>query len=1328
MKKQNRRKLPVVMGGLLLSAMALAGVAAIANPVAVANAINISYNGKFKADYASLDEAKAAADDLNVELAAEGDVLLKNDGTLPFFGNEKVSVFGGAQDGMVGATGSQSIAAALAEEGFRVNPTLKAYYDAERNTIGTEKSDFDASITQSYRLYNEAAVVVLSRTGGEGADLNTVMTEVEDNKDGDGVDYDWEHAALHEDDAGAHKHYLQLTNSEEALIAHVKANFKKIVVVVNTSNAMEMANLQNDPAISGIIWIGRPGSTGVKALAQILNGKVNPSGKLVDEWARDFTLDPTWQNFGVNKQVGTTNLYDYNYNDIAGAPKPGSGNGFVGGDGYYGIDYDEGIYLGYRYYETVYAELLKDSTIRYNASTHKIVKKATLTDETYNAASAANAWWEQAVVYPFGYGLSYTTFSQNIQDIYYKDGTGKHSLGSDVSAALFNSSKGSVAQVEKIYVPVKVTNTGSVAGKQVVQIYVTPPYTPGGIEKSENLLVGFAKTSKLKPGQSEVVTVEVNVQDMASFDYKDSNNNSFKGYELEEGAYKLKAMNDSHRVADEVSFNLTGTAKLGIDDFSHNEVKTVFSNGDTFDTVRKNSAKGDDDLFLDVTKTDEGEQKLLSRGDFSVVDAQGLVITDAERSLSDEFVKNVMYWTAYTTDNQAVYNDDGCSYFYDALAPENHYSWYKTEEELTALTAGWSQHASHESDFSDAPIKLKDMSGVALTDAKWTEFMNQLTWSDMQTLINSAMRSTKAINAIDKPATSDPNGPNDFGGKYWCDETVVSSTWNTELAEHYGIINGNIAMFSNYGGWYGPGINTHRSPFGGRNNEYFSQDGYQGGAMAAAVVGGAQSRGINVWAKHMFMNDQEENRSRQCLFTWADEQAIREIYAKQFQMALQEGECSASMVAYNRIGGVVSCANYAFQQRLVRDEWGWEGEYVTDYYGNNAIQTNSMDLMVRCGGNLPDGTASGAKAMRGTYNAERNTVVIGSGDNTVDSKTEWYYGRMAAMRSLYVAANTLNVKNGVSTTEFAKAATIEATQGVAVNSALGLSVLDANGGSARYELASGTLPEGLSLNTSTGALTGTTKALPGQYKVTIKAVVDGYITANKSVTINVASAFTLSESTAAAGEEFFASIDSEVVTSAKYTKGITYSIEEGNLPAGLTLDQDSIVGTPTEVGKFDVTLKVAAAYTSGRNTVTDTFLTKFTLTVTGEAPVVPEEPETKEIVSVEENATGDGYVITFSDGTTIEIKNGKDGADGKDGVNGQDGKDGKDGVDGAPGKDGKDGVNGQDGAPGRDGVDGKDGKDGADGKGCAGSIAASSAVIAVLGTLGLTIAAKKKED
>lgn len=1279
-KTKNSKKLLGAAGVLVAVCMGFTVA-----PSMGASAMLLDAEGKFYADYSSYDEALDAADDLNTEISGEGDVLLKNDGTLPMTTASKLSVFGGAQDSYVGGSGSATLTEALRTEGFKVNSALENYYANEKNTIGVEKSDFDKSIEQTFSLYGDAAVVILSRTGGEGNDLKLVTEEKEDNKDGDGNSYDWEHKALYKDEDGnEYKHYLQLTDSEEALISYVKAHFDKIVVVLNTSNVMEVGNLADDSAINAMLWIGRPGSTGIAGLAQILSGRINPSGKLVDEWYRDLTEDPTWYNFGLYEQFGSTNAYIYD-SEATGAPESKPGTGVAGGSGFFGVDYEEGIYLGYKYVETVYEELQK-GTIQYNKTTDELVSKSATVQPA--DLGTADEWWESAVAYPFGYGLSYTEFDYELGKVYYMDGLIRTELGETVSADLFSSEVGSPAKVETLYAPVTVTNTGSVAGKQVVQVYMSMPYFSGDVEKASVNLVGYAKTAELKPGESQTVNVAFNVQDFASFDYDDANGNGYSGYELDAGDYTIKVMEDSHNVVAEQSFELTEDALLKADDFSGNEAKTWFSNGDTYDTRRMNHSTGADDDFLKINEDDSAQMVDLSRTD--MVATFPAPMTEADRTLTDEYVKGVMFWRNFDADLDK-YDDAGFEYYKSEYAPEGHYDWYKTDEELKVLMAGWTQASGHEADYSDVTIKLRDMAGIDIEDEKWDEFMNQLTLEEICDLLNHGSHTTYAIPSIDKTASSDENGPNSFNGKTWCDETVVSSTWNVDLAEQYGIINANLAMFKGEQGWYGPGINTHRSPFGGRNNEYYSQDGIQGGYIAAAVVGGAQSRGLNVWVKHIFMNDQETNRNVESLFTWCNEQAIREIYAKQFQMAMQEGGATAAMAAFNRIGGVVACSNYNFINGLLRQEWGWEGEFVTDAYAG--LKTKNMDILNRMGCNLPDGTArSDTDIISGVWDADAigvgtaenpsGNVVLGTSSTGVaagsterESLLQWYIMRTNAEQVLYVAANTLNNGNGVVTSNYTDK-TIALQQGVAASEAsVAMAAEDLNGSTAVYTVTEGQLPAGLSLNSSTGEITGTA-TVSGTFEVTVQATVDGWVKASAKITFNISSAFeTEVVQGGKIGEEFAMIIDSDAVNADKYTKGMVYSVSSGNLPEGLALGNDGLIsGTPAESGTFNVTVKVEASYTSGRNTVTDTYYLDLQIVIEGDGstPVVSHG----DIINAEINEDGE-LVLTYEDGyvANLGVVVGEDGAAGEQGPQGEQGPAGPAGPAGADGKDGS-GCNG----------------------------------------------------
>lgn len=1249
-KTKNSKKLIGVTGVLVAVCMGFTLI-----PGRSASALLLDHGGKFYADFQSYDEALEAADDLNTEISGEGDVLLKNDGTLPLSTAEKISVFGGAQDSFVGGSGSATLTEALRTEGFKVNSSLENYYQNSSSSIGTENSDFGKDVEQTFSLYGDAAVIILSRTGGEGNDLDLVTEEKEDNKDGDGNDYGWKHKALYKDEDGnEYKHYLQLTDSEEKLISYVKDHFDKIVVVLNTSNVMEIGNLKDDPAINAMLWIGRPGSTGIAGLAKILSGEINPSGKLVDEWYRDLTEDPTWYNFGTYEQFGGSNTYIYD-TETTGAPESKPGGGVAGGSGFFGVDYEEGIYLGYKYVETVYAELQKGS-IKYNKTTDSLVAGTETLSQ--NDSGTADEWWANTVAYPFGYGLSYTDFSYSLGKVYYYNGQGvKTELGEEVSHELFESEAGAHAQVEKLYAPVTVTNEGSVAGKQVVQVYVTMPYFEGEVEKAEVNLVGYAKTDELRPGESQTVNVAFNVQDFASFDYNDANDNGYSGYELDAGDYTIKVMEDSHTVAASQEFTLDEDALLKSDDFSGNEVKTWFSNGDTYDTRRMNHSIGSDDDFLQINEDKDAAMTNLSRSD--LVGTFPEPMTEADRTLTDEFVKGVMFWRNFDADLDK-YDDSLFEYYKSEYAPDGHYDWWKSDVELKELMAGWTQATEHKEDYSDVTVKLRDMAGIDIEDKAWDEFMNQLTFDELCEIINHGSHTTAAIPSIDKTASSDENGPNSFNGKTWCDESVVASTWNVELAEQYGIINANLAMFNGEQGWYGPGINTHRSPFGGRNNEYYSQDGIQGGYIAAAVVGGAQSRGLNVWVKHIFMNDQETNRNVESLFTWCNEQAIREIYAKQFQMAMQEGGATAAMAAFNRIGGVVAAANYNFINGLLRQEWGWEGEFVTDAYAG--LSMKNMDILNRMGCNLPDGTASkDPQIISGVWDPEAvgvgteenpsGNVVLGTsaagvaaGSKERESLLQWYIMRTNAEQVLYVAANTLNNQNGVVTSDYADKS-VELTQGVAASASVAMAEKDLNGCSATYKVTEGTLPAGVSLNASTGALTGIpTEA--GTFKVTVQAAVSGWINASAEITIEVKSAFEAEVVEGGkVGEAFTLIIDSDVVTSEKYTQGITYSIFSGNLPAGLTISDGMISGTPTESGTFNVTVKIEGSYRSGRKNVTDTYYLDLVIDIAGEStqPVVSHG----DIVGADINDKGE-LVLTFEDGfeDNLGVVVGADGTDG----------------------------------------------------------------------------------
>ncbi|HIR29975.1 MAG TPA: glycoside hydrolase family 3 C-terminal domain-containing protein [Candidatus Coproplasma stercorigallinarum] len=1184
-KTKWRKRAMIPFAVLAAVAMTATATASTLSSVALA-AENANETAKFYSDYDSMDEAKSAAERLTEELASEGDVLLKNaNNALPMSGSSKVSVFGVTSDNLVGASDSsgafgstatssqETVADALEEAGFIVNPTLKNFYAQNTNKHGDEvtEDEFSGKAKQSLSAYNDAAIIVLSREGGEGSDASTTTAahgSAEEAKEDDGT-----HKALYTDkDGKQYKHSLMLTDSEQALVKYVESNFDKVIVVLNTSNIMEVDCLKEDSQVDAIVHIGRPGVGGLAGLAGILNGTYNPSGRLVDEWMADFTSDPTWYNFGNNAQTGSSNEYLNEAGNSAYAP---TGGGMVK-SGIYGVDYEESIYLGYKYYETYYQD------IYYGRQA---------IPEGYTSLSkeeAAQKWWADNVTYPFGYGLSYTSFSMNVKEMYYNNGT-KTTVadGANLSTALFDSAAGTNngnAQVEKLYVDVDVKNTGDVAGKQVVQVYVTAPYTSGGIEKSAVTLVGYAKTDELAPGETQTVTVEFNVQDMASWDYLDANQDGSKGdYELDTGAYTVRVMENSHfdcatdvsdenDAYDEVNFNIIAAtegdkaANMKTDDFSGGELGNKFStengvwNGtDRADVLNYNSTR-----TASLAADGKAAMTQMSRSDFAETFPEAP--TEADLTFNDDAIDNWLYWDEYNvdtlgTDGKAVYSDEG-------------QVWEKTADDIPE---GWTQAATAGKEGS-AAIQYSDMSGVAWDDPVWDTFLNQLTYDELCQIVELGGYGTTAIASIGKAQTVDADGPNNLSSSHcWCSEDIISSTWNTELAEEQGRMVGNIALLLGTQGWYGPGMDTHRSPFSGRNNEYYSQDGIQGGYIAAAVIQGAQSKGVITYVKHCFLNDQETNRDGKVLFVWANEQTIRENYAKVFQMALQEGGSKAAMTGYARIGGIPNTGNYNLMTGLMQEEWGSKAYFVTDGYIGWQDATE-LDIMVRTGYQLQLYTSPFVEELSGTWDASKNTVVLADGS---ESPTQWYCVRQSAKAVLYGGADTTSQFNGYSTLAVA-GKQMTATTGVDFEGSVAIDANQLTSGSFVEYTVSGNLPAGFELNGATGEITGTTNQA-GTYTFTVNYLIDGYVEKTAQHTITVASALYMDEEgdaldSAKVGTEFMAQIKSDVFTTAgEAYDTVKYEVAQGNLPAGLTLGEDGIIsGTPTEAGTFNVTIRMTA--------------------------------------------------------------------------------------------------------------------------------------------------------
>lgn len=760
-------------------------------PVTGAQTGFVLSQGKYYADFANLAQERASAKALNIQLGEEGFVLLKNDGVLPLdSATTKVSMFGfRAANIMMGGGGSgsgrpgqygvpkTSLEDGMKQAGFDVNERLLSFYSTKSAEV--KPTDIPDSIAYTYDTYSDAALVVVSRSGSEGRDEVTYGYAQDENAD-------------------PNAHMLELTDTEKDLIRYVKANFPKVILIVNSSNAMELAEVnasktEDNLGVDAILWVGHTGNDGAAAIGNILSGKVSPSGRTADTYAVDFTKDPTFMNFGSNEQ-NFENGERMNNNVYVDDTMTD----------YHSVEYREGIYVGYRYYET-------------------------------KGHDAGEAWYDENVVYPFGYGLSYTTFTQEIE-------------GDIAPTGVIHAAN------ETITVKVRVTNTGDVAGKDVVQLYYTAPYTEGGIEKAYVNLAAFGKTKELQPGESEVVTLQFVAQDMASFDWNDANANEFRGYELEAGDYVLSIRRNAHV---EIA-SITRTVETGLqcvtDYTTGAEIKPLFS--------------GDEGLeaYISVNETLENNQ--MSRAD-------GLEVPAAA-------TKEDRTW------DQAVIDELDAQKEYFSLNDTEDSPWY-----VSQVPATWTQNAGTRDENGKTAIQLADLAGVPYTEPsvvdgvavasddegtkKWDEYMNQLTWDEMATIVSYGGFGQPAVEAIGKKqngaydAAAHPfwNGamfggaqaPENQMGTNWVTPAVWGCTWNTELLYDVGIMTGNEALLFNINGLYGFSLNIHRSAFGGRNFEYLSEDPLLTGKLAAALSSAATEKGLVTYTKHYMMNNQETNRN-----------------------------------------------------------------------------------------------------------------------------------------------------------------------------------------------------------------------------------------------------------------------------------------------------------------------------------------------------------------------------------------------------------------------------------------------------------------------------------
>ena len=793
------------------------------------------------------DETNEEAAEVAEEIMEDGIVLLKNESLLPLNETKKLNIFGWESiNPAYGGAGSGgindlydivSLNQGLENAGFSINQELVDFYNnygADNPEMSIQKQSwtlpeppvdtYSDELIKSAKEYSDVAVVVLSRKAGEGHNdipMDVRKAAYDNNSD----EYD---------DFPEGEHYLQLSQTERDMVDMVCSNFDNVIVIYNGANQFELGFADEYPQIKSVVWCPGTGNVGFNALGKVFSGEVNPSGKTPDTFIYDMTTAPWWNNA---EKTEYTNLADMAVEGMNAGTAQVYAPAFT--------NYVEGIYVGYKYYET--------------------------------AAQEGAIDYDKTVQYPFGYGLSYTEFEQKMGELEEKDG--------------------------QISVDVEVTNSGDVAGKDVVEVYYKPPYTNGGIEKSSANLIEFEKTNLLQPGESQTVTVTFSIEDMASYD-----ENNAKAYVLEKGDYVISINSDSHTVLDQKTYTAD---------------KDVVYKGE-------NKRASDDTAATNVFEDAKGDVTYLSRADH-FANYEEATAAPASAELGEPYVSE--YHLNSNFDKTTYLND----------------------EDVMPTTG------------ADNGLTLADMRDADYDDPRWEKLLDQLTVDEMANMIAMAGYQTAAMDSVGKVATLDFDGPaainNNFtgvGSIGFPIEVVVASTWNKELAQAWGECMGKISQEMGAEGWYAPGMNTHRTAFGARNYEYFSEDGVLAGNMGAKAVEGARKYGVYSYIKHFALYE----GNAKMVSVWSNEQAIREIYLKPFEISVKQGGANAVMVSWSFLGDKWTGESSNLMNTVLRDEWGFRGMALTDFFRNNGHGFMNADAAL----------ANGVDAMLSTFNGEENNV------------------------------------------------------------------------------------------------------------------------------------------------------------------------------------------------------------------------------------------------------------------------------------------------------------------------------------------------------------------
>lgn len=1216
--KKTVKKIAVAAVSMTLAASIGAGPIAASAMQGIDPHLKLGANGgMYYSEFTSNEELLAETKRMNVVAEQEAAILLKNgggeDGTvnpLPYKDMKRISVFGVASDAYgYGGTGSGSselqddgdIYTSWATKGIEINPKLKALYEKHSGGSPSKISQYaqpsyeDKELPQSYYTdalvstygrYSDAAVIIINRLGGEGSDLGTHSVQGRLRPDASGK--------LVQDNS---EHYLELSYNEEQLIKHVTEceKFEKVILLLNSGNIIEMGEIQNNPKINAILNIGQTGDYGFDGVIDILTGKVSPSGRTVDIYTTDFTVDPTFKNFGDNSQNGKVK-------SMGGVPQ---------------IEYEEGIYLGYKYYETMYAQIqaTDDTKVNLTADATKAVLESDDINGKKNAEGVrpnpytdADDWYNRNVVYPFGYGLSYANFEWSN----------------------FTVNKTGEGENIKFTASVTVTNKSTeFAGKDVVELYLSAPYTKG-IERAACQLVTYAKTPLLAPGKSATVTMDFDLYDIAAYDYLDANGNGKVGYEIDAGTYVFSARKDSHTSVLTADVTLEAATEI-----KHPATKTPITN-----------------VFVDSADAAAHYNYASISPTMTVMSRKDMIGTFPKAPTADDYdaTKNP------TTDNKILEGKND-NLKINKKEVVDKYNWgfvFGGDDDTHELWAAaavipetWTQAAD---DKGEVKYRLTDMMGldpydttttlteddtdvadfVGKTPAKaWEMFMNQLTYKEMQALTRTGFFKTVELARFGKEEAVDADGPCTIGNqtkdgyqhqrgrsgtRYWVSSQNLAMTYNVDLVYRIGKLIGEEGMWNGYNGWYAPSMDIHRSPFSGRNFEYFSQDGVQGGLIVAALLQGTNQGGVYPYCKHFALNDQETARNNSSI--WADEQTIRENYLRNFEYAVVDGGATGIMTGFNRIGMANNTEHYGLQTIILRNEWGFNGSVVTDYrVGSVGNTNNNLEVFLRAGVNIPLGDmgTTGDGVWDATLRGGNGGVKVGKFDKTTkkysttefismdstvvaekkQAEIQYYYMRTRALDMLYTHARSNAMDNGADFLKNLKAEGIKIPVGATSEKTVSIAFENMN--RVDVELVASKLPTGVTFNANTLTFTANsrTTVVGEKGEVTLKVSYDNWANKRIKVPVEIVPAATIKgETTIAKGTAYEATVsrdwqlddvgapkDHDVgwgnIVHGWERNGIgAASVSVEGLPTGLTFNAETgkITGTPTEAGEKEVTI------------------------------------------------------------------------------------------------------------------------------------------------------------